>query len=76
MVLDNEDIIDSSEVDAEILGAGTLMAFTIISPMILLAYAVEGRKVLEQGKLTEGKGSVGLTSSLGYLVSLTNVIIL
>ena len=45
MVLDNEDVIDSSEVDAEVLGAGTVMAFTIITPMILLAYAIEGRKV-------------------------------
>jgi hypothetical protein len=75
MVLDNEDIIDSSEVDAEILGAGTLMAFTIISPMILLAYAVEGRKVLlDHEKLTEGKGLVQLTSSLRCLF-LTSVII-
>ncbi len=31
MILDVEDIIDSSEVDAEILGAGTVMAFTIVS---------------------------------------------
>ena len=45
MVLDNDDVIDPTEVDAEILGAGTLMAFTIISPLMLLAYAVEGRKV-------------------------------
>jgi|FrelakmetLWP11LW_1041352.scaffolds.fasta_scaffold612510_1 hypothetical protein len=45
MVLDNDDIIDNTEADAEILGAGTVMAFTIITPMMLLAYAVEGRKV-------------------------------
>jgi hypothetical protein len=45
MVLDNNDIIDPTEVDAEILGAGTVMAFTIITPLMLLAYAVEGRKV-------------------------------
>lgn len=47
MVLDNEDIIDSSEADAEILGAGTVMAFTIITPLMLLAYAVEGRNVIK-----------------------------
>jgi len=30
MVLDNNDIIDSSEVDAEILGTGVLMAFVLV----------------------------------------------
>ena len=47
MVLDNEDIIDSTEADAEILGAGVLMAYTLITPLMLLAYAVEGRKVVQ-----------------------------
>jgi len=47
MVLDNDDIIDSSEADAEILGAGTVMAFAVITPLMLLAYAVEGRKVVK-----------------------------
>ena len=46
-VLDNEDIIDSTEADAEILGAGVLMAYTLITPLMLLAYAVEGRKVIQ-----------------------------
>jgi hypothetical protein len=31
MVLDNNDIIDSSEVDAEILGTGVLMAFVLVT---------------------------------------------
>jgi hypothetical protein len=53
MVLDNEDIIDSTEVDAEILGAGVLMAYTIISPLMLLAYAMEGRRVVQVIKETD-----------------------
>ncbi len=47
MVLDNVDIIDSSEADAEILGAGAVMAFAIITPLMLLAYAVEGRDAIK-----------------------------
>jgi hypothetical protein len=35
------------QVDAEILGAGVVMAFTVITPLILLAYAVEGRKAVQ-----------------------------
>lgn len=42
--MNNEDVTYPTEADAEILGAGVIMAFTIITPMILLAYAVEGRK--------------------------------
>ncbi len=34
-----------TEVDAEIIG-GVTMAFTIISPAILLAYAIEGREAV------------------------------
>lgn len=36
-----------TEADAEILGAGVVVAFTIISPMILLAYAIHGRKAVQ-----------------------------
>ena len=39
------------EADAEILGAGTVMAFSIISPLILLAYAIEGRAAIQRTSL-------------------------
>jgi len=40
MVLDVEDIIDSSEVDAEILGAGTVMAFTIVNILEVWSFII------------------------------------
>lgn len=36
-----------SETDAEILGCGTLTAFCIITPVILLSYVMEGRQVVQ-----------------------------
>jgi hypothetical protein len=50
MQLDVEDVVYPQEVDAEILGSGVVMAFSIISPLILLAYAVEGRKNIQVKK--------------------------
>ena len=44
MQLDVEDVVYPQEVDTEMLGSGAVMAFTIITPLMLLAYAVEGRK--------------------------------
>jgi len=44
MQLDVEDVVYPQEVDTELLGSGAVMAFSIITPMILLAYAIEGRK--------------------------------
>jgi hypothetical protein len=51
MQLDAEDVVYPQEVDAEILGSGVVMAFTVISPLILLAYAVEGRKNVQATSL-------------------------
>ena len=47
MQLDVEDVVYPQEVDTELLGSGAVMAFTIITPLILLAYAVEGRKTVQ-----------------------------
>ena len=44
MQLDVEDVVYPQEVDTEMLGSGAVMAFTVITPLMLLAYAVEGRK--------------------------------
>ena len=46
-ILHSKDVTYEAEVDAEILGVGTITAFTIISPMLLLAYAIHGRKALQ-----------------------------
>ena len=43
----SEDATYETEVDAEIIGVGTITAFTIISPMILLAYSLYGRKAIQ-----------------------------
>ena len=45
--LDVDEPINPMELDIEILGNGTLMCFMIVTPMILLAYAVEGRKTIQ-----------------------------
>jgi hypothetical protein len=47
MQLDVEDVLYPQEVDTEVLGTGAVMAFAVITPMILLAYAVEGRKQIQ-----------------------------
>ena len=46
-ILHSKDVTYETEVDAEIIGVGTITAFTIISPMILLAYALYGRKTVQ-----------------------------
>ena len=51
MVLNTYDSIYPTEADAEILGCGTLICFMIVTPMILLAYAVEGRKNIQATSL-------------------------
>ncbi len=51
MILHAEDAAYPTEADAEILGSGTLIALNIITPMILLAYAVEGRKNVQATSL-------------------------
>ena len=51
MILHNEDPFYPTEADAEIIGSGTLMCLIIVTPMILLAYAVEGRKRIQATSL-------------------------
>ena len=51
MILHIEDPAYPTEADAEILGTGTLLCLIIVTPMILLAYCVEGRKVVQQTSL-------------------------
>jgi hypothetical protein len=51
MILHAEDAAYPTEADAEILGSGTLMCFILVTPMILLAYAVEGRKNVQATSL-------------------------
>ena len=51
MILHIEDPAYPTEADAEILGQGTLLCLIIVTPMILLAYAVEGRKTVQQTSL-------------------------
>lgn len=51
MILHAEDPAYPTEADAEILGSGTLMFLIIVTPMILLAYAVEGRKRVQATSL-------------------------
>ena len=46
-ILHSKDVTYETEVDAEIIGVGTITAFTIISPMILLSYALYGRKTVQ-----------------------------
>ena len=48
--LNSQDPTYETEVDAEILG-GCVMAFTIITPLILLAYALEGTEVVQATSL-------------------------
>lgn len=50
-ILNNQDPVYPMEVDAEIIGAGAVMAFTVITPLILLAYAVEGREAVQSTSL-------------------------
>jgi len=45
--LDQNDVTYKTEIDTEFLG-GALVAFTIISPLMLLAYAVEGTNVIQR----------------------------
>merc|ERR1712004_610714 len=45
MILHAEDPAYPTEADAEILGTGTLLCLILVTPMILLAYTVEGRKL-------------------------------
>ena len=47
LVLDRKDVRYPMEADAEILGLGGVTAFLIITPMLLLAYAIEGRKSIQ-----------------------------
>ena len=51
MILHTNDNVYPTEADAEILGCGTLICFMIVTPMILLAYAVEGRKNIQATSL-------------------------
>jgi len=51
MMLHNEDAAYPTEADAEILGSGTLTCLMIVTPLILLAYAVEGRKRIQATSL-------------------------
>ena len=46
-ILDQVDNNYETEVDTELLG-GAVLAFTIISPMLLLAYALEGVEVIQR----------------------------
>jgi len=46
-ILHSQDATYETEVDAEIIGVGTITAFTIISPMLLLAYSLYGRKAVQ-----------------------------
>ncbi|CAB4056053.1 unnamed protein product [Lepeophtheirus salmonis] len=50
MELNYNDVI-FKEADAEILGQGTTMAYTIITPMLLIAYVVEGRRMVQSSSL-------------------------
>jgi len=51
LVLDRKDVRYPVEADAEIVGLGGVTAFLIITPMLLLAYAIEGRKSIQAMKL-------------------------
>jgi hypothetical protein len=50
LVLDADDPDYPTEVDAEIVG-GVTMAFCVITPAILLAYAIEGREAVMRTSL-------------------------
>ena len=50
-MLDRKDVRYPMEADAEILGLGGVTAYIIITPMLLLAYATEGRKAIQALKL-------------------------
>ena len=50
-ILDAKDVTYETEVDAEIIGAGTVMAFTVITPMILLAYSIYGADTIQATSL-------------------------
>ena len=47
LVLDKRDVRYPMEADAEILGTGAVTTFMIVTPMILLAYVIEGRKAIQ-----------------------------
>ena len=51
MILNVKDSRYPHEADAEMIGSGTLMCLMIVTPMILLAYAVEGRKNVQATSL-------------------------
>merc|ERR1712241_990240 len=51
MILHAEDPAYPTEADAEILGTGTLLCLILVTPMILLAYSVEGRKAVQSTSL-------------------------
>ena len=51
MILHAEDPAYPTEADAEILGTGTLLCLILVTPMILLAYTVEGRKAVQSTSL-------------------------
>ena len=63
------------ELDIEILGNGTLMCFMIVTPMILLAYAVEGRKTIQATSLDALFSFAGaaLLIAVGGMLYLTNI---
>eukprot|EP00096_Caligus_rogercresseyi_P007263 TRINITY_DN25076_c0_g1_i1.p1 TRINITY_DN25076_c0_g1~~TRINITY_DN25076_c0_g1_i1.p1 ORF type:complete len:172 (+),score=32.91 TRINITY_DN25076_c0_g1_i1:75-590(+) len=50
LILNYDDVI-FKEADAEILGQGTTMAYTLITPLLLLAYVVEGRRSVQSTSL-------------------------
>ena len=73
--LDVDEPINPMELDIEILGNGTLMCFMIVTPMILLAYAVEGRKTIQATSLDALFSFAGaaLLIAVGGILYLTNI---
>ena len=51
LILHQNDEYYEAEVDSEIVGAGAVMAFTVITPLILLAYVLEGREAVQRTSL-------------------------
>merc|ERR1711997_176371 len=51
MILDTQDPTYPAAADTEIIGNGALICLIIVTPMILLAYAVEGRKNVQATSL-------------------------
>merc|ERR1711944_89172 len=51
LILDTQDPTYPAAADTEIIGNGALICLIIVTPMILLAYAVEGRKNVQATSL-------------------------